>query len=79
MKGVAFKDACADMMKEGRGDRTYARVIASLKSVPLKFEPLFFQSCAAKLTSGRVCMKRVDAGGACPRCGGGVEIGGTSA
>ena len=79
MTGIAFKNACSDMMMEGRSDRTYVRVIGFLKSVLLKFEPLYFLSCAAKLTSGRVCMKRVDAAGACPRCGDGVEVWGSSA
>ena len=46
-------------------DRKHLKVLASLRKVDLKFGPLYYDGCGGSGSSGRICMKRLDADGTC--------------
>ena len=64
--GSAFR-ALAESIAPGHRD--FCRVTASLRSVPLKKGPLFYNSCpTVDARGGRICQKKVEVDGFCSRC-----------
>ncbi len=69
VSGADFHSACAAL---DVGGRIFKKIDAELVDLNLKQGPIFYESCPLEL-GNRICRKRLEADGECPRCGVVVE------